>query len=716
MTKVTKALLVAFGSAGLVGTGFAAWNITISGGTSANRTVTPNTDGDVVLVARGLLVSDVATSLTFHADTGTQVATYNVKAEDSDWYDNVDLLDASEEKVSLKVSFAGDSDTHEWSNYIALTEAVERTYSPSEWLEGKSSSGLDVSFTFNWVGLGVYANPKAYAQATYPTVESQQAYLEAVSAAIEGLQFTFSFDLVANEPVTPPSPSVESVSASLSSASIEVGQTSTLTVNTNLANNVSGYSIVEDSGIPAIASFENGVFTGVSAGEVRFKVEIDSVKSSEVVLTVTAASPVDEVLGIVIDQAGTDPTELEVGDDMTLTTTISKTGDPAISLSWVSSDEDVIMVDDGYVLAAEAGTATVTVTETNSGKSASIDFIVSEPAPVINYGTAQSPLSVEDALTEIGKLGLGSNAYSTERFYVAGKLKANPTAVHTNYLRFYLLSNDGNSELQCYSVIPYSETLYQNDVVVVEGLAQNYNGNTLEIAGTTDANRPTVTSLTRGTSAITISLDEHATATITSGSYTNGSEQTFTVGVDDSENYEIKGVTGATATGNPNEYSFTVGGPATISVTTQAKGQSANTTTASTTIESYATTNSWTNSTQYSTINLDSNVTITAVKTNGSSNNNTGKYYTSGQDWRCYQNETPEITVAVASGYELVSVTITYNVGNTGVLMHGDDQIASETEVSASGSSILFGVGNTGSATNGQVRITEISVTYQPNA
>jgi len=712
MTKVTKALLVAFGSAGLVGTGFAAWNITISGGTSANRTVTPNTDGDVVLVARGLLVSDVATSLTFHADTGTQVATYNVKAEDSDWYDNVDLLDASEEKVSLKVSFAGDSDTHEWSNYIALTEAVERTYSPSEWLEGKSSSGLDVSFTFNWVGLGVYANPKAYAQATYPTVESQQAYLEAVSAAIEGLQFTFSFDLVANEPVTPPSPSVESVSASLSSASIEVGQTSTLTVNTNLANNVSGYSIVEDSGIPAVASFENGVFTGVSAGEVRFKVEIDSVKSSEVVLTVTAASPVDEVLGIVIDQAKTDPTELEVGDDMTLTTTISKTGDPAISLSWVSSDEDVIMVDDGYVLAAEAGTATVTVTETNSDKSASIVFSVSEPAPVasitsvsvspseaeievggnttltasvvkvgeiseavtwssdaegvatvengvvtgvaagtahitatsvadgtksgsatitvvaatpvINYGTAESPLDASTALSTIQGLSLASGSYSAEKFYVRGKVSTVPQASQYNSVDQVSFDLEaGSNVLTVFKANLASQQAapYQNDMVTVYGYAKNHGG-TLEITYQGSDN-PSLSNIVAGTSTITVTPN-HSTVTGIPATETNGEVVEFTVAADDGYTISSVKANNVTLTADNGTYSFTVAGNMSVVVTTAESGQQSvepieftfNSTNNSQGVSSYTAT--WTN------LGGDGATTLTL---NGWNNNNNGWDY-----------------------------------------------------------------------------------------
>lgn len=569
MTKVTKALLVAFGSAGLVGTGFAAWNITISGGTSANRTVTPNTDGDVVLVARGLLVSDVATSLTFHADTGTQVATYNVKAEDSDWYDNVDLLDASEEKVSLKVSFAGDSDTHEWSNYIALTEAVERTYSPSEWLEGKSSSGLDVSFTFNWVGLGVYANPKAYAQATYPTVESQQAYLEAVSAAIEGLQFTFSFDLVANEPATPPSPSVESVSATLSSASIEVGQTSTLTVNTNLANNVSGYSIVEDSGIPAVASFENGVFTGVSAGEVRFKVEIDSVKSSEVVLTVSEPAPVASITSVSVSPS---EAEIEVGGNTTLTASVVKVGEISEAVTWSSDAEGVATVENGVVTGVGAGTAHITATSVADGtKSGSATITVVAATPAINYGTAESPLDVETAATTIEGLNLGASEWSASAFTIRGKVKEAPTEKN-NRLNFHLVSNDGNHEVYCYGVLKGATNPDQNDIITVVGYVENYNS-TLEVTGypTQNYDYPTFSDLVRGTSSITVTPN-HSTVTGIPATETNGEVVEFTVAADDGYTISSVKANNVTLTADNGTYSFTVAGNMSVVVTTAESG------------------------------------------------------------------------------------------------------------------------------------------------
>lgn len=130
-------------------------------------------------------------------------------------------------------------------------------------------------------------------------------------------------------------------------------------------------------------------------------------------------------------------------------------------------------------------------------------------------------------------------------------------------------------------------------------------------------------------------------------------------------------------------------------------------TTVEVTIANYAESNGWSNGVQYSSISLDANITATAT-----GGGNTGKYYTNGNQWRIYQNETPKLTITAASGYTLNTVTVTYASQNNGVLLQGSTQIASDTEVSASGNSIEFGVGNTGSATNGQVRVTKITVTY----
>lgn len=123
-------------------------------------------------------------------------------------------------------------------------------------------------------------------------------------------------------------------------------------------------------------------------------------------------------------------------------------------------------------------------------------------------------------------------------------------------------------------------------------------------------------------------------------------------------------------------------------------------------IGDYATANGWSNGTQYPTVSLDSYVTATAA-----GGGNTGKYYTSGNQWRLYQGESATLTISTTSG-TLSSVTVTYASQNSGVLKSGSTTIESGVATAVSGNSVTFSVGNSGTATNGQARITEISVEY----
>ena len=147
------------------------------------------------------------------------------------------------------------------------------------------------------------------------------------------------------------------------------------------------------------------------------------------------------------------------------------------------------------------------------------------------------------------------------------------------------------------------------------------------------------------------------------------------------------------------------GGKTTTYSITVTQGES---TTDSVSISSYATANHWENGTKYLTVNIGSNIIATA---DGGSN--TGKYYTSGNEWRFYQSESAEITITAASGYELDSVTFTYGTTNNGVLEDSSgNEVTSGTKKTVSGSSVTFSVANSGSATNGQVKFTAISVEY----
>ena len=112
--------------------------------------------------------------------------------------------------------------------------------------------------------------------------------------------------------------------------------------------------------------------------------------------------------------------------------------------------------------------------------------------------------------------------------------------------------------------------------------------------------------------------------------------------------------------------------------------------------------------TQYASLALDSTITV-SVNADG----NNGKVYESGTQWRLYQSNNAVVTVSAFGGVTISSITFTFSVSNTGILKYGDNTVASDSPVTISSlTSAQFTVANSGSATNGQVRISSISVTY----
>ena len=124
-------------------------------------------------------------------------------------------------------------------------------------------------------------------------------------------------------------------------------------------------------------------------------------------------------------------------------------------------------------------------------------------------------------------------------------------------------------------------------------------------------------------------------------------------------------------------------------------------------IQDYAASKNWENSKQYSAFDLDDVISISA-----STGGNNGKYYTSGYEWRTYQSDAGQFTITATEGKTIVSVKITYNKSNNGVLTHGGNNITSGTTVTVNANSITFIVGAT-AGSKGQAKITAIEVTYQ---
>ena len=149
------------------------------------------------------------------------------------------------------------------------------------------------------------------------------------------------------------------------------------------------------------------------------------------------------------------------------------------------------------------------------------------------------------------------------------------------------------------------------------------------------------------------------------------------------------------------------GTPTTPGVSTGGSILTTTQTTATVTISNYASSNGWANGTKYTSVVVDENITASA-----SAGSNTGKYYTSGNEWRLYQSENAKLTISAAEGCTISSIKITYNASNSGTLIYNNSKVSSGSIVDVDSNSVTLAVGNTGSATNGQAKITKIEVTY----
>ena len=103
---------------------------------------------------------------------------------------------------------------------------------------------------------------------------------------------------------------------------------------------------------------------------------------------------------------------------------------------------------------------------------------------------------------------------------------------------------------------------------------------------------------------------------------------------------------------------------------------------------------------------------IITVSTSGDPN--CGTFWGTGTyDWRLYQTADGDITISASSGYTISKVTITYGLSNGGSLFSGSTTISSGAEQTINASSVTYTVGSTTNKTNGQVKVTQISVTYK---
>ncbi|MDR2064147.1 MAG: Ig-like domain-containing protein [Prevotellaceae bacterium] len=168
---------------------------------------------------------------------------------------------------------------------------------------------------------------------------------------------------------------VTGVSVTPTTASVEVNKTTQITA-TIAPSNATNKKVTWKSSSETVATVDaNGLVTGKSAGTATITVTTeDGGKTATCTVTVTAAS---------VPVTGVSVTPTTASIKVNATTQITATVDPSNAtnkkVTWKSSSETVATVDaNGLVTGKAKGTATITVTTEDGGKTATCEVTVTE--------------------------------------------------------------------------------------------------------------------------------------------------------------------------------------------------------------------------------------------------------------------------------------------------------------------------------------------------
>ena len=155
------------------------------------------------------------------------------------------------------------------------------------------------------------------------------------------------------------------------------GETATLTA-TVLPEEATDKTVTWSSSAEKVATVENGVVTPLAEGTAIITAKTGEF-SAECTVTVTAKTIA--VTGIALDQ---NSLSLEVGESVTLTTTVFPDEATNKSVVWTTSAEKIAVVENGTVMAVSEGVATITVKTVDGNYSAQCQVSVSVPEDAID--------------------------------------------------------------------------------------------------------------------------------------------------------------------------------------------------------------------------------------------------------------------------------------------------------------------------------------------
>ena len=196
------------------------------------------------------------------------------------------------------------------------------------------------------------------------------------------------------------------------------GEAKTLTATVS-PDNATNKAVTWTSDKPAVATVADGKVTPVGAGTATITVTtVDGDKTATCVVTVNAGTIA--VTGVTLDQS---TLALTVGGEAkTLTATVSPDNATNKAVTWTSDKPAVATVADGKVTPVGAGTATITVTTVDGGKTATCVVTVKASTTPNN---PKPPQAVEDAL--LSSVTVAPNPFTSQLRI------ANPEGVAAHY-------------------------------------------------------------------------------------------------------------------------------------------------------------------------------------------------------------------------------------------------------------------------------------------
>ncbi len=247
---------------------------------------------------------------------------------------------------------------------------------------------------------------------------------------------------------------VESVSLDRTEYEMTEGDTATL-VATIKPDNATNKNVSWSSSDESIATVsDEGKVTAIKAGTAVITVTTeDGNKTAECSITIT--SKVYPVESVSLDRTEYEMTE---GDTATLVATIKPDNATNKNVSWSSSDESIATVSgEGMVTAIKAGTAVITVTTEDGGKTAGCSITVIPkvyPVESVSLDKTGAELNVGDMITLTATV-LPENATNKNIFWssskpdVASVEDGRVTALLPGESIITVTTEDGNKTAQC---------------------------------------------------------------------------------------------------------------------------------------------------------------------------------------------------------------------------------------------------------------------------